>query len=298
MTSSFCYKRGVFSRGCLVGLIVGLLLGGFRCEMRETNRFYSSDQQQFTFAADGPRIAPNKTIPKGAIIINEPEIFTCHQPNTRKATSAEARKVWNIFEEWLEIFREVNLTSWFLHAGSLLHFVRSCEMAYDDVDFAIPLPWWSDPNHQQRLKAAIKKRGYRYRWNFGAFGTPGRFGYEESWTKNPLNANEKDVLKVDLFSIVEQESSYIWAMWTGPIGKKTAWPCQVHRQQVVDAKWYSAKNNTKPLVIRVPFPFDPALVSLYGKEWKKPFPGTWRWDVEPFTVGSCSRDLKDVAKIG
>ena len=90
-------------------------------------------------------------------------------------------------------------------------------MAYDDIDFAIPLTWWSDPIHQQRLKGAITKRGYRYRWQFGAFGTPGRFGYEESWTKDP---KQQHMVKVDLFSIVEKNSSYIWSLWTRGDKKK------------------------------------------------------------------------------
>jgi len=225
-------------------------------------------------------------------------IYTCYQPSpTRKAQRADGLrdiKMWKIVEEWLDIFQEVDLDSWFLHAGSLLGFARGCQMAEDDVDFAVPIQWWGIKQNKERLEGAIRRRGYRFRWSFGAFGTPGKFGYEESWTKDSSHATK--IVKIDLFSVVEKTESYVWSMWKGPQGKKTAWPCIVQRQKVVQAKWYR-NNNTEPLLVRVPVPFGPAMTSLYGPEWTKPFPGTWRWDVEPFTVGSCSNNLKDVPEM-
>jgi hypothetical protein len=48
------------------------------------------------------------------------------------------------------------------------------------------------------------------------------------------------------------------------------------------------------LQMRVLVPYDTALTSWYGKNWKQPFVGKWRWFEDAFEVGSCIRWLERV----
>ena len=68
--------------------------------------------------------------------------------------------------------------------GSLLHLYRNCSLGESDMDFLLPLSWWSTTNSKQ-LKAALEEANFE---NTIAFGELEQVGYEESWVRNGVKA--------------------------------------------------------------------------------------------------------------
>ena len=76
--------------------------------------------------------------------------------------------------------------------------------------------------------------------------------------------------------MLDKNSTYVNGFWLN--GK--VYRCPIKRKAVATYDWGGVE-------VRVPIPFEAALVSLYGKDWRLPFPRKWEWSVDPFRVGSC-----------
>ena len=155
-----------------------------------------------------------------------------------------------------------------LHTGTLLHFMRNCNINDTDIDIAISLDWWK--RNDKLLEKNMRKHGFHHAWSSGAFGSlEADFGYELAWEKNNV--------RVDLFSKVDYPSYYIWELWI----HNKVYKCFGYRQSIVKTTWGN-------LTVKIPFPVKPTLKAWYGKDYMKPFPGKWIWNVHPFTVGTCT----------
>jgi len=173
-------------------------------------------------------------------------------PNNRFATLSDFVKVMDDLE-----------CPYHLHAGTVLNFVRDCEILDNDIDAVIPLLWWRA--HEEALDAALLKAGFELHKKFGNIEKP---GYENSWLKRNF--------KVDLFSIVEDTDHYTYNLWR----KNKRYECFPDRDRIE----YGLYGD---LLVRVPFPFDPYLKSFYGTDWRLPFPGKWHWFIHSIEIGSC-----------
>ena len=87
---------------------------------------------------------------------------------------------------------------------------------------------------------------------------------------------------MDLFGVQprfdDAEPHYIWGIWS---------PATKYNRCIAKATG-TARVTWRGLVVRIPTPVPMVLESFYGSTYQTPA-GTWRWDVEPFTLGSCSR---------
>jgi len=180
----------------------------------------------------------------------------------------------------------------FIHGGTVLGLARLCRAGLhsaDDVDFALEWGWYKD--NFDRIVDALLAAGFRPMFYFpGAksfhqghnvpVSMRETMGFETGWTS-------RGGLKVDLFSIVWEEranasspSYYTWGLWA-PANKFNK--CKAAATGVAPYSWHNVKTS-------VPTPLEPLLVSLYGKDFMTPH--SWRWDVEPFTIGSCVRSKR------
>lgn len=155
-----------------------------------------------------------------------------------------------------------------IHAGTLLNFVRDCQSNDFDIDIAIPLVWIQENNN--RITKAMQSNGYtKDRQNFGKISEP--FGFEVAfWDKKRSGS------RVDFFTTVETPTAYYWALRY----KGNPHRCTVKRTAVQDFQWGD-------ITLRAPVPFDMALQSMYGTEWRKPYPGKWHWFHSAVKIGSC-----------
>jgi len=120
------------------------------------------------------------------------------------------------------------------------------------------------------LEKAVRNAGFVPVFKSGgAYGTIDKPGYEKPWKKSGL--------KVDFFSRIDEQHRYVTPLWNGRY-----YNCTSIREGYSTGLWGD-------LVVRVPVPFEDTLVSLYGKDWKVPFPGKWRWFEDAFEIGSCQK---------
>jgi len=185
-------------------------------------------------------------------------------PMPKHSCPASETKKYKILSELVHALDEVDCP-YNIHAGTLLGFVRDCTINDNDIDIVIPIVWRR--KNEARLTKSLEKYGFK-KYFENAFGTIDKFGYETSRKKNGI--------KIDLFSYVDEPSRYIWGLWKS--GK--VYKCPAYRKTIGTAMWGD-------LQVRVPIPYDTVLTSWYGKGWKKPFKGKWRWFQDAFEVGSC-----------
>ena len=171
---------------------------------------------------------------------------------------------WSVFKQVVAALHALNCP-FTIHDGTLLNFVRDCELLDSDFDFTIPLSWWRV--HGQALELEMKRRGFKHTYTGGAFGEPGQFGYEVAWSKGGI--------KTDLFSRIDQDDAIVTGLW---VDNRVA-HCYTKRSYTATTTWAG-------MSVRVPMPVDAALVSSYGPNWKQPYKG-WNWRETPFTIGSC-----------
>ena len=193
----------------------------------------------------------------------------------KSSPGATNNTMTTVLGEMISIFNKVG-APYYIHAGTLLGFVRDCKLK-SDIDFALPLKWWTVPDNRKALMETMNKTGYAYYYD-KPFGSEGFLGYEEAWSKYGV--------KIDIFSTIEHDDYMAWALWVNGL----EYPCFVNRTSVEEFNWGN-------LTIRVPVPFDSALTSLYGKHWRDPFPGEWVWDKHPFSVGGCDCDRGKIQQI-
>eukprot|EP00550_Attheya_septentrionalis_P008835 CAMPEP_0198297418 /NCGR_PEP_ID=MMETSP1449-20131203/36802_1 /TAXON_ID=420275 /ORGANISM="Attheya septentrionalis, Strain CCMP2084" /LENGTH=293 /DNA_ID=CAMNT_0043998337 /DNA_START=51 /DNA_END=932 /DNA_ORIENTATION=- len=171
---------------------------------------------------------------------------------------------WRNFEDTVTAMKQANVP-YQLHAGTLLNFVRDCHL-FGDLDFAIPFIWCQENGNEDVLIDAMLAKQFKLKHKFGKVD---EFAYEISFIR--------DDITVDIFTMVETETSYDWGFWAKPSG---AHRCTVQRTAVrEDFQWGNVTN------LRMPVPFDSALTSLYGREWRTPV-DNWKWR-DIFRIGSC-----------
>tara|TARA_B110001450_G_scaffold129971_1_gene122224 strand:+ start:28116 stop:30521 length:2406 start_codon:yes stop_codon:yes gene_type:complete len=152
-----------------------------------------------------------------------------------------------------------------IHGGTLLGFVRDCELKDSDIDIAIPIEWRRQ--NEDILTKSLDDNGFK-KFYQNAFGTLDKFGYETAYKKYGI--------KVDLFSYIDEPNHYITGLWKG----SKVYRCPAKRKTIGTAMWGDVQ-------VRVPIPYDTVLSSWYGANWKKPFKRNWRWFEDAFEVGSC-----------
>eukprot|EP00656_Telonema_subtile_P008433 TRINITY_DN13937_c0_g1_i1.p1 TRINITY_DN13937_c0_g1~~TRINITY_DN13937_c0_g1_i1.p1 ORF type:complete len:141 (-),score=31.98 TRINITY_DN13937_c0_g1_i1:183-605(-) len=136
------------------------------------------------------------------------------------------------------------------------------------MDIGVELSWWQ--KHENEVKQALEDPN-TYNFTARVLGNISEFGYEVAYSRGPVT--------IDLFSIQETEDYYVWTLHVNNV----LFPCHVRHDGYANADWNG-------LAVRVPVPIEGALVSLYGKDWRKP--RGWRWDVHPWQLGHCSSNPK------
>lgn len=177
---------------------------------------------------------------------------------------------WRNFVDTIAALEEVQ-APYQLHAGTLLNFIRDCDLR-SDLDFALPGSWQAE--HEDSLVFAMATRGFVWEREFGNLDD---FAYEQSFLR--------DGIRVDIFGIDNNNKDgthFDWGIWSGVTGVHR---CSVPRTSISKPGQYSwgPVNN-----IRIPIPFDGALQSLYGMEWRLPYPGKWHYLKSAIEIGSCN----------
>ena len=206
-----------------------------------------------------PKYSPNATYKDGDGFIGFEVAHRCPPPESDSLK-------WQTFTDMVNVLNDLNCP-YNLHGGTLLNFVRDCELKDSDFDFAISLEWWRE--NFDLLDKAVRNAGFVPEREEGAYGTIGKPGYEMPW--------EKRGFKVDFFSRIDEQHRYVTPLWEGRY-----YNCTSIREEYSTGLWGD-------IVVRVPVPFEDTLVSLYGKDWKLPFPGKWRWFEDAFEIGSCQK---------
>ena len=150
-----------------------------------------------------------------------------------------------------------------LSDGSLLQLYRNCSVGLSDLDFSLDQAWWKE--NKQELEKELVTAGFKLA---AIFGNMNMFGYEEAWEKNGV--------KVDIFSSIMKGNIRVTGFWVQ--GKLYA--CSMPMESVVMYKCMGM------VEVRVPFPVEDALLSMYGRNYPYPL-GSWHWDVYPFLTGYC-----------
>ena len=174
----------------------------------------------------------------------------------------------NLMKEVIHILEDIG-APYNLHAGTLLGFVRDCEITGKVLDFAIPIEWAREDDNDFKLQQAMVAAGFHHAWG-KPLGTLEAYGYEYAWEKK-----EKDI-RVDMFMVKTEKDRYRSGLWR----KKKVYKCSVWLDDVATFQWGDVQ-------VRAPVPFEKALTSSYGKDWQKPFPRKWRWFEDAFEVGQC-----------
>jgi hypothetical protein len=183
-------------------------------------------------------------------------------PKHKCATSSS--KKFKILTELIHILDAADCP-YNIHGGTLLGFVRDCQLNDADIDIAIPIKWRR--KNEVTLTKSLMDNGFK---KYRTFGTIDKFGYEQHVKKNGL--------RIDLFSYEDEPSRYITGLWKS--GK--VYKCPAKRKSIGTAMWGD-------LQVRVPIPYDSVLTSWYGPHWRTAFKGRWRWFEDSFKIGSCIR---------
>jgi len=164
----------------------------------------------------------------------------------------------------------------FLHAGTFLNFVRDCEGRDRDLDVAVPFPWMKE--HHKRFFSALRKAGFSIDHEFGNLNDA--FGYEIHLDNKGMKGLREGEprLRFDIFTVVEHPNQYYWSMWH----KGNVHRCVVQRSGLQTFQWGN-------LTVRAPVPFEQALQSFYGPDWRLPPKQEWHWFRSAVTIGSCDK---------
>jgi len=171
---------------------------------------------------------------------------------------------WEVLRKVVTIFQAAGVP-YYLTDGSLLMLVRECNLGTSDMDIAVDLDWWRKAGNQEKLIAAMYSIGLK---PLRTFGTLSSFGYEEAWST-------REGLKLDIFSTdVVVKGERRGGMWVNGV----PYPCIVKVSSFVSYQWWDIQ-------VRLPYPLEPALISMYGTDYtvRKP----WRWATSPFETGYC-----------
>jgi hypothetical protein len=252
---------GVVTVAVLLNLLrmSGSITKSCDCANDTQNIFKSSNDTQIPF---------NSSIDHGGTLQDPLWTYSC--PSSKKKSEREE------FQTLVAILDGLDCP-FFLHAGLLLNFARDCEFHDVDIDFAIPQDWMTA--NRQRLSATMKAHGYNLIMEFGQVGT---FGYEMAWKKNGR--------KTDMFTVEDHSGAYHSALYLTKGENQFMHRCITNNVGIQEFQW----GNT---TIRAPYPFDMALRSMYGVDWRKPYPGTWHWFHSATTVGSCNKTWEKTFKI-
>lgn len=181
---------------------------------------------------------------------------------------------WTVFSVAVEALNRLG-APYNLHQGTLLNYYRDCALNDRDVDIAIRMDWWQ--LHYNELNQTLQRLGFVDAYpGKKLFGEIDTLGFEESWIRNGT--------RVDFFSKVEMVGKYKAGLSILEGGTWTVHNCYTHRQGYTSTEWNGLK-------VRVPVPVVEAVEANYGADWAKPFPGSWRWAVEPFIVGDCENNV-------
>lgn len=170
--------------------------------------------------------------------------------------------IGNVFINMINILNKIE-APYNLHGGTLLSYYRDCSVEGSDIDITIELNWFTKNN--KKLKQKLMKSGWKNTMKFGTFG---KVGYEEAWVKNNI--------KVDLFSQSIINRKYTQGLTVNGV----TYPCTIEKNRTHIHKWGN-------LLIRVPYPIETALKSLYN-DWKTPVK-KWVWNVDPFKLNQCTK---------
>jgi len=208
---------------------------------------------------------------------------------------------WKAFTAMAKALDSVN-AKWNIHGGLVLGLVRSCSIFDNDIDIAVERQWLEEGDHLEQLHAAIQKAGFEKGpmwkgvpgWDYekSAFGklTPDG-GFEEKFVQTESSLLEdssssrgghmsfryaRENVPLDLFTIERSDKGYVWDLWMN--GQQCK--CFTKSTGVETYNWLGVD-------VRIPVPLQDVLVSAYGEDYIKP--RSWKWDREPFTVGSCKK---------
>ena len=67
------------------------------------------------------------------------------------------------------------------HAGTLLHFVRSCSLGSSDIDLALDATWWKE--HASEVLEKFEDVDFEVKHTLGKMG---QFGFEQSFVRNKI----------------------------------------------------------------------------------------------------------------
>lgn len=179
----------------------------------------------------------------------------CENPGT------SPEPMWEGMKQMAKALNSVK-APYFIEGGTVLALARNCSMFPSDVDFDIEYKWFMD--HFDETVSAIHDAGFT---TARTFGERNQIGYEASFKL-------KSGVNVDLFTILRTDHHINLGLWI----KGKYHPCTANATGVIDFKWQGVD-------VKVPVPLTDYLVSLFGKGYMKP--QKWRWNKEPFTVGSC-----------
>jgi len=206
-----------------------------------------------------------------------------------------APQTWKTFTAFASLLNSLN-APWNIHGGLLLGLARGCYIFDSDLDFAVDRSWLRT-NHD-KFESALVKAGFEQADTLGKLDYP---GYEEKYLPPPAlrgsavpdtaGANNLGPIKVksdtgiplDLFAIDRFDDRYEWLIWVSQtdVGK-----CITDAQGTQTFNWHGQE-------IKVPYPIETALTSLYGKDYMTPLSkqangdASWVWNKHPFTTGSC-----------
>ena len=205
----------------------------------------------------------------------------CDGANSASIVKSSA---WRALVDFQKVLESMDAPS-MIYSGTVLGLARHCDPTIgkrsDDVDFAVDSNWLR-LNFRELAKKMVSG-GFQPKWYFPGAHEERSFqsipqkilnvkGFEVSWT-------HRNKMKVDLFGVTVTNATIEWGLWTG----RTAFDwndCIGQATDVVPFTWHGLK-------VHVPVPVDAYLTSFYGKKYMTP--AKWTWDVEPFTIGSCTR---------
>jgi len=152
---------------------------------------------------------------------------------------------WQVLKNVLRVLKEAEIP-YYLTCGSLLWLVRDCELGDSDLDIAIDASWWRQKENADLLWKSLNSTGmYRPR----TFGSVHNFGYQTRWMIQGL---QLDVISSDILKGGER-----WeAIWI----HDHVYACVLKANDFVWFQWWGEQ-------VRLPFPLEPALVSMYGSNY-------------------------------
>jgi len=258
---------------------------------------FASARPQEQLTSDGSKLGESKfqAVGKDGVTAQETQNHTIDLESVCSHPSATPASKWKGLSAMANILNSLN-APWNLHLGALLGLARSCSIFDHDLDFAVEHQWMRD-NHD-KVEEAILAAGFTRRpddqWPGARLGelNTSSGGYEEKfytssltgWTGwyhklgqalDSLHLLNDEHVPVDLFTIERFQDHFIWNLWTNGTEKHA---CYSRSTGTKSFSWFGVN-------VSIPVPVEDVLTSAYGPDFLTPAP--WKWDVNPFTVGSC-----------